>query len=134
MSEAEPVAGSDDALAALRLRAEALERQLQEVEARSTLQLRQAELKAEAVRAGIVDLDGLRLLDASAWNAPAGGTALEAGEVIRALRRDKPWLFGASQSSSAGLAPTAAPARRRMATDMSLDEWRAARAELIRRR
>jgi hypothetical protein len=134
MSEAEPVAGPDDALAALRSRADGLERQLQEVEARSILQLRQAELKAEALRAGIVDLDGLRLLDASAWQAPPGSAAVEASEVILKLRREKPWLFGGSQSSSAGSAPVAAPARRRMATDMSLDEWRTARAELLRRR
>ena len=132
MSEAEPgLGGEDEAFRALKAHADALERQLHEVEARSVVQLRQAELRAEAMRAGIVDIDGLRLLDpepASGREAPA------ASEVIGKLRRDKPWLFGGSHSSSAGTPPSAAPARRRLATDMTIEEWRAARAELLRRR
>ena len=91
-------------------------------------------MKAEAMRAGIVDVDGLRLLDADAWSPVKDAGQAPASEVIGKLRRDKPWLFGAAQSSSAGGAPVAAPARRRLATEMTIEEWRAARAELIRRR
>ncbi len=134
MNEAEPgSSGEDDAFRALKAHADALERQLHESEARSVMQLRQAELRAEAMRAGIVDIDGLRLLDPESL---AGGreAAPAASEVIGKLRRDKPWLFGASHSSSGGTAPSAAPVRRRLATDMTIEEWRAARAELLRRR
>ncbi len=134
MSDAEPgLREEDEAFRALKAHADALERQLHEVEARSVSQLRQAELRAEAMRAGIVDIDGLRLLDPE---PPGGGreTMPAASEVIGKLRRDKPWLFGASHSSSSGTAPSAAPVRRRLATDMTLEEWRAARAELLRRR
>ena len=134
MSEAEPGSGGeDDAFRTLKAHAEALERQLHEVETRSAVQLRQAELRAEAMRAGIVDLDGLRLLDPEVFGAGAE-TRPAAGEVIGKLRRDKPWLFGGSSSSSSGAAPAAAPLRKRLATDMTIEEWRAARAELLRRR
>ncbi len=135
MSEAESGDGADDgAFRALKLHAETLERQLHEAETRSAVQLRQAELRAEAVRAGIVDIDGLRLLDGETWSPARDAAPVAASEVIGKLRRDKPWLFGASHSSSAGAAPVAAPVRRRLATDMSLEEWRAARADLLRRR
>ena len=116
------------AFQALKAHAEALERQLHEAEVQSATRLRQAELKAEAMRAGIIDLDGLKLIDAS---APADA---EAQAVIAKLRRDKPWLFAQTSSSSTALPPQAAPMKRKMATDMSVEEWRAARAELLRRR
>ena len=134
MSEGEAGSGGEEeAFRALRAHAESLERQLHEAEARSVMQLRQAELRAEAMRAGIVDIDGLRLLDPESLGG--GREAIPAAsEVIGKLRRDKPWLFGASHSSSAGAAPSAAPVRRRLATDMTIEEWRAARAELLRRR
>ena len=134
MSGAEADLGQEEALAALRARAETLERQLQEAETRSLVQQRQAELKAEALRAGIVDIDGLRLLDEDVWTPAKGSVLADAAELIGKLRRDKPWLFGASHSSSAAAPPAAAPVRKRLATDMSIDEWRAARADLLRRR
>jgi hypothetical protein len=114
------------AFQALKAHAEALERQLHEAEIQSAVRLRQAELKAEAMRAGIIDLDGLKLLDASVQG--------EADVVIGKLRRDKPWLFGAASSSNTTSPPQAAPMKRKMATEMSIEEWRAARAELLRRR
>jgi len=119
--------GQAEAFAALKARAEALEKQLQEAEEASAARVRQAELKAEAVRAGIVDLDGLRMLTPET-------NAGEAAEVIAKLRREKPWLFSAGSSSSAAVAPVAAPVKRKMATEMSVEEWRAARAELLRRK
>ncbi len=133
MSDAEGN-GQIDVLAALQARADMLEKQLLETEARTQNQLRQSELKSEAMRAGIVDIDGLRLLDAEAWMPARDTPAIDAAEVIGRLRRAKPWLFGATQSSSAANPPAAAPVRRKLATDMSLDEWRAARADLLRKR
>jgi hypothetical protein len=111
-----------------------LERKLQDAEVHSAARLREAELKAEAVRAGIVDLDGLKLLDASALAARTGAAQDDAAQVIAKLRRDKPWLFAAASSSSTATAPQAAPIKRKLATEMSVEEWRAARAELLRRR
>ncbi len=116
------------AFQALKAHAEALERQLHEAEIQSATRLRQAELKAEAMRAGIIDLDGLKLIDVSAQ------ADSEASAVIAKLRRDKPWMFTQASSTSAASPPQAAPMKRKMATEMSVEEWRAARAELLRRR
>ncbi len=95
----------------------------------------QAELRTEAVRAGMVDLDGVRLVDVSAL--VLGPDGIEGGAALMArMREAKPWLFGrvGVSSSSTGRAPVAAPPRTRTAMEMSDDEWRAARAELLRRR
>jgi hypothetical protein len=118
-------------LQALQDRANDLERQLREMETESAEKIRLVELKAEAVKAGIIDLDGLRLLE-----LPPRGTAPaeEAGALIAQLRRSKPWLFAAASSSSAAAPPQAAPHKTKLATDMSLEEWRSARADLLRRR
>ncbi len=92
----------------------------------------QAELRTEAVRAGIVDLDGVKLLDATGLSLNAAGELEGGPALIAGLRASKPWLFGRS-SSSASVAPRATPPKPRLATEMSLEEWRAARAELLRR-
>ena len=115
-------------------RAAELERRLAETEAAAHARIVRAELKAEALRAGMVDLDGLKLLDI------AGVTLNEAGEVegaealMRELRRAKPWLFGAASSSSIAGAPAAQPPKPRLATEMNFDDWQNARAELLKRR
>ena len=95
----------------------------------------QAELRTEAVRAGMVDLDGVRLLDASGLALGPDGVE-GAAELVARMRDAKPWLFGrgGTSSSSAGRAPRAAPPKAKTAMEMSEDEWRAARAELLRRR
>ncbi len=128
MTEAEQDGGGDEAFQALKARANALEQQLRDAEAQSALLVRAAELKAEAVRAGIVDLDGLRLVD------PAAADGADAPAVIARLRQDKPWLFAAVTTGSVAPPPPAAKPRVRLATEMTLEEWRAARADLLRRR
>jgi hypothetical protein len=61
--EAEPAGSETDPVAELRARAEAAERRLEETTQEARTRVLQAELKVEAIRAGIVDLDGLKLLD-----------------------------------------------------------------------
>ena len=46
-------------------RAAELEKRLQEIEVTTATRLIRAELKMEAIRAGMVDLDGLKLVDSS---------------------------------------------------------------------
>jgi hypothetical protein len=134
MNDGEAETEDAAAFSALKAHAEALERQLHEAELKSAKQLRQADLKAEAVRAGILDLDGLKLLDEAILSAQGRDMNDDAVHVIARLRRDKPWLFAAASSSSTATAPQAAPIRRKLATEMSVEEWRAARADLLRRR
>ena len=115
-------------------RAAALERRLAEVEAQSRERLIRAELKAEAVRAGMVDLDGLKLLDTGAVTLSEAGEVEGASALMTQLRRSKPWLFGGASSSAAASPPPAHPPRAKLATEMTYDEWQAARAGLLKRR
>ena len=129
----EPEDGTHDALTALQARADALEEQLRHVEASASRRLREAELQAEASRAGIIDIDGLRLINPERL-LPAPGQHFSAADVVGELRRDKPWLFAAANSSSTQASPQTTPSRTRAAMDMSVEEWRAASAVLLRRR
>lgn len=124
----------DDRLAELRARADALELQLGQVQREAESRLIRAELKAEAMRAGIVDLDGLKLLDLSAAKLNASGDVEGAGAMIAQLKRDKPWLFGGASSSSPATPPPAQPPRQKRAMEMTDAEYRAARADLLKRR
>ena len=115
-------------------RAAELERRLAEIEASTTERLIRAELKAEAVRAGMVDLDGLKLVDTAGLALGADGEVQGAAARMRDMRRAKPWLFGGASSSSAAPTPPAQPPEPKRATQMSYQEWQSARAELVKRR
>ena len=114
-------------------RAADLERRLNELEASTNARLVRAELKAVAVRAGMIDLDGLKLIDVDELKLDADGNVKGAGEVMRDLRRSKPWLFGGASTSSSASAPPAQPPRPKLATEMSYDEWQAARTDMLKR-
>jgi hypothetical protein len=81
----------------------------------------------------MIDLDGLKLIDLDDLKLDADGNVKGAGEVMRELRRAKPWLFGGTSSSSSATPPPVQPARPRLATEMSYDEWQAARTEMLKR-
>jgi len=125
---------TEPAITELRARAEALERELMAARQDTETRLIRAELKAEAVRAGMVDLDGLKLVDLSHLKLDARGEVAGAGQVMSELKRAKPWLFGVPTSTSGGNPPPAQVPRHKLATEMTDAEYRAARAELLRRR
>lgn len=118
----------------LRGRAEALEKQLTIVQNETEQRLIRAELKAEAIRQGIIDLEGLKLLDLSVARLNEQGDVEGGASLIARLKRDKPWLFGAASSSSSASPPPSQPPRQKLATEMTDAEYRAARAELLKRR
>ena len=78
---------------------EQLQRELVRTEQLARERVMRAELKTEAVRAGIVDLDGLKLLDATQAEFTSEGQLANAALLVAQLRRDKPWLFGTASSS-----------------------------------
>ena len=92
----------------------------------------QAELRAAALKAGMIDLDCVKLVDLSKVAFSPAGEIADAAKVIAGMRAVKPWLFGGS-SSSVAVAPMAAEPSERPAMQMSTEEWRAARAALLRR-
>lgn len=98
--------------------------------------LLQAELRTEAVRAGMVDLDGVKLIDRAGLTVDASGGLVDGAGVMSALKVEKPYLFGGVarvSSSSGAVAPRAAAPTTKTAMEMSVEEWRAARALLLRR-
>ena len=123
-----------DELARALARTEALERRLAERELEARSQLVKAEVKSHALRAGMVDLDGLKLVDLDQLVPDEQGEVPGVAELISGLKKRKPWLFGEASSSSTAKVPPSAPVRQKLATEMSEDEWRAARADVLRRR
>ena len=130
----EPFENGDNEIEDLRARNRDLEQKLSMAEESARLRLVHAELKAHAVRAGMVDLDGLKLLETDGLNLNQNGEVEGAANLISNLRKAKPWLFGGTSSSSGATPPQTAPMKRKLATDMTIEEWRAARAEILRNR
>lgn len=115
-------------------RAIAAEQEVEQLRHQHEERMRRAELKIEAVRAGMIDLDGLKLIDPGTESEPnAEGEVPDAATLMAQLKRDKPWLFNAASSSSTARAPRAEVPRTRHANELSEAEWRTARADLLRR-
>jgi hypothetical protein len=91
-----------------------------------------ANLRTEAVRAGMIDLDGLRLVDLSTVRLDDGDGIVDGRKIMAELRRTKSWLFGAPSTSSAALAPASLPVRQKTAMDMTDEEYAAARTAVIK--
>jgi len=127
-------ASSDEEMEQLRARTRELETKLSESEERGRTTLIQAELKSLAIQAGIIDLDGLKLIEIDGLRIAANGEIEGAASLIASLRKRKPWLFGDPSSSSGASPPSSAPLRKKLATEMTTEEWRAARTDILRPR
>jgi hypothetical protein len=91
-----------------------------------------AELKASALKAGMVDLDGLKLLDLSTVKLNAQGEVEGADALMDAAKKAKPYLFGAASTSSGTKPPNPNPPTTKKAQDMTPEEYNAAKAALLR--
>ena len=133
MSDDTPIPiAADDPLEELRTRADVLERELTKVRLRAEVQLIRSEMKAEAIRAGIIDLDGLKLIDSSEVKLDADGEVEGAVVLITRLRKAKPWLFATGSASSTAILPPAQAPRRKLATEMTDAEYRIARQAAVK--
>lgn len=87
-----------------------------------------AELKAVAIKAGMVDVDGLKLADLSTIKLDDKGEVEGADALIEALKKAKPYLFGVTQhSSSTGTPPPNTPPAAKKAGEMTDAEYATAR-------
>ena len=93
-----------------------------------------ANLQTEAVRAGMIDLDGLKLVDLSGVRLDENDKVVGGCKIMADLRRDKPWLFGVASTSSAATAPASQPVRQKTAMDMTEAEYTAARTAVTKYR
>ena len=113
---------------------EQLQRELVRTEQLARERVMHAELKTEAVRAGIVDLDGLKLMDATQAEFTSHGQLANAAQLVAQLKHNKPWLFSTASSSSAANPPPAQSPRQKLATDMTEQEYKEARATILKQR
>lgn len=125
--------GAGETIESLRARAADLEQQVQTLAAQARSNLVLSELKAEALRAGMIDLDGLKLLDMTAISVSDHGDVSGCASLIDRFRRDKPWLFPPASSATSAMPPPSQPPRTKQATEMTAEEYRAARAAILRR-
>jgi type IV secretory pathway VirB10-like protein len=93
-----------------------------------------AELKAEAIKAGMVDLDGLKLADLSKVTLEEDGTVKGAEELMKALKEAKPWLFGTPGTSGTGTPPPPRDPASKNAKDMTEAEYQAEMKRLTGRK
>ena len=129
-----PPQPSGDESALLLGQVEQLQQELRRTEQLAKERVMHAELKTEAVRAGIVDLDGLKLLDATQAEFTSEGQLANAAELVAQLKHNKPWLFSTTSSSSTANPPPAQSPRHKMAIDMTDQEYKEARAAVLRHR
>ena len=87
-----------------------------------------AELKARALAAGMIDTDGLKLLDLSGVKLGDDGEVSVPDGFFEAAKKAKPYLFGAVSTASTAVPPSRVPTGEpRRAMDMTPDEYRAAK-------
>ena len=94
-----------------------------EREAAANARVIKAELKAHAIKAGIVDVDALALADVSGVKFNEQGDVEGADAVIEALKKSKPYLF-AQTTASTEPAPKGGAAKPKSARDMTQDEFK----------
>jgi hypothetical protein len=125
---------NESIILALQDRNALLETALREAQAAANRRLIHAELKAEALKNGMFDLDGLKLIEAQSIAVNDAGDVEGVATAIYRLRQEKPWLFLSPNSSSTAGVPKTSSLRTKHATEMTVKEWRTARADLLRRR
>jgi hypothetical protein len=108
---------------------EALQQQLDQANQR----LVQAELKNHAIRAGIIDVDCLKMLDSSALKLDEHGNLPDAAAALARLKKEKPWVFRQQNSSHPVPPPAPEAPQQKNAKEMTQNEWRLAREQLIKR-
>lgn len=119
-------------VAELKARCEQLERELVQMKQKAENGIVKAHLQAEAARAGMIDLDGLKMLDISRVTISEDGEVQGATALMERVRKEKPWLFGKTSTSAPGGAPPSQPPRQKLATEMTDAEYQTAREAILR--
>ncbi len=98
-----------------------------------------ADLRVAAREAGMLDMDGLKLLDTAQAKLGADGDVENAADLMTAMREAKPYLFGAAPkpgtvtgtTGAAALPPRAAPAAPPDVRSMTPADYAAARRDYV---
>ena len=90
-----------------------------------------AELKASAIKAGMVDLDGLKLADLSTVKLNDAGEVEGAETLMEEMKKAKPYLFGTTISTTnTGTPPKRDEGKPKLATEMTKEEYAAAKENI----
>lgn len=117
--------------AAARRASEEAESRIKEATTAANERIIRAELKAAAMKMGMVDLDGLKLADLTKVTLNEQGEVEGAETLMTEMRKAKPYLFGAAQrSSTPGAPPPAKAPLAKKATEMTAEEYAAARKSI----
>ena len=124
----EEAAKREAAEAAAKKAAEDADAKVKETASAADQRIIRAELKAEALKAGMVDLDGLKLADLSKVKLNDKGEVEGAEEMMQALKKSKPYLFkDASSTSSTQKKPDPKDDKVKTAKEMTDAEWKEAK-------
>ncbi len=118
----------------LRRQNETLQAEVESLRGSARQSTMMADLRVAAMKAGMIDLDGIKLLDLSAMRVTETGEVPDAPAVMSSLKQSKPWLFASLSTSSPKEAPPSQPMQQKQAMEMTDDEYLAARALILRRR
>lgn len=111
-----------------KIRAEA-ESKLAEADSRANERIIRAELKAAAIKAGMIDLDGLKLADMSSVKLSDDGDVVGAADMLATLKESKPYLFKTATTTTTAPPPKPSNQGQKKATDMDATEWAAVKKE-----
>ncbi|MGJ7529845.1 phage scaffolding protein [Variovorax sp. GB1P17] len=89
-----------------------------------------AEMKAAALKAGMVDLDGLKLADLSKIKLTEAGEVEGAEALMDELKKSKPYLFGAPSTSNTQEPPPREKPAAKKVSEMTTAEYETAKAKL----
>lgn len=92
-----------------------------------------AEVKAAAIAAGMIDLDGLKLADMSKLTLKDDGSVEGVDTMLTEFKTAKPYLFGKPNSSSnPSDPPPNKPPEAKKATEMTEAEYATAKQQLLK--
>lgn len=84
-----------------------------------------SELKAAALAAGMIDVEGLKLLDTSGVELNEDGNIVVPATLFADAKKAKPWLFGQASTSSTAATPKVEPPKSKSVREMDDKERRA---------
>lgn len=94
-----------------------------------------AELKAAALKAGMVDLDGLKLADLESIKLNDEGEVEGADALMAELKEKKPYLFqSGTTTSSTTQTPPKSEQKAKSAMELTPEEYQAQKAALIKQK
>ncbi len=118
-----------EAAEAAKKAAEEAEGRAKKAEEAAQVRIIKAEMKTHAIKAGIVDLDGLTLADLSQVKIDEQGEVTGAEEAIAALKKAKPYLFTTTTATGgkggSGQPPPSDRPTQKRATEMTTEEYAA---------